>query len=48
MLIGMGYSLCFLTSAISLSKGLAAEKAAFPASVTLYASLGLAFILTAL
>lgn len=48
MLIGMGYSLCFLTSAISLSKGLAAEKAALPASVTLYASLGLAFILSTL
>lgn len=46
MLIGIGYSLCFLTSAISLSKGLAAEKAALPAAVTLYASLGLAFILT--
>jgi len=48
MLIGMGYSLCFLTSAISLSKGLAAEKAALPASVTLYAILGLAFILSTL
>ncbi|MEM2905920.1 MAG: winged helix-turn-helix domain-containing protein [Candidatus Bathyarchaeia archaeon] len=46
MLIGIGYSLCFLTSAISLSKGLSAEKAALSASVTLYASLGLAFILT--
>lgn len=48
MLIGIGYSLCFLTSAISLSKGLAAVKAALPASVTLYVSLGLAFILTTL
>jgi hypothetical protein len=48
MLIGIGYSLCFLTSAISLSKGLAAEKAALTASVTLYASLGFAFILTTL
>lgn len=48
MLIGIGYSLCFLTSAISLSKGLAAEKAALAASATLYASLALAFILTTL
>lgn len=48
MLIGLGYSLCFLTSAISLSKGLAAEKAALSAGVTLYACLGLAFILTIL
>ncbi len=48
MLIGIGYSLCFLTSAISLSKGLAAEKAALSAAVTLYACIGLAFILTTL
>ena len=48
MLIGLGYSLCFLTSAISLSKGLSAAKAALPASVTLYVSLGIAFILTTL
>ena len=48
MLIGIGYSLCFLTSAISLSKGVAMEKAALSASITLYASLALAFILTTL
>jgi hypothetical protein len=48
MVIGIGYSLCILTSAISLSKGLAAAKAALPASVSLYASLVLAFILTTL
>ena len=48
MLIGIGYSLCLLASAISLSKGLVIEKAALSASITLYASLGLAFILTTL
>lgn len=48
MLIGIGYSLCFLTSAISLSKGVAVEKAVLPAAVTLYASLSFAYILTTL
>lgn len=46
MIVGIGYSLCFLTSAISLSKGLGAEKAALSASITLYISLALAFILS--
>jgi len=48
MLIGVGYSLGFLTSAISLSKGLATEKAALLASITLYVSLGLAYFFTTL
>ncbi len=48
MLIGVGFSLGFLTSAISLSKGLATEKAALLASIALYVSLGLAFALTTL
>ncbi|MEM3891129.1 MAG: helix-turn-helix domain-containing protein [Nitrososphaerales archaeon] len=45
MLIGIGFSLCFLTSAISLSKGLAVEKAALVSSIILYLSVALTLLL---
>jgi len=41
MLISMGYSLCLLTSAISMAKGLRTEKAALVALTILYIATGL-------
>ena len=43
MLASMGYSLCLLTTAISVAKGLKTEKAAAVSMVILYLSVGLAF-----
>lgn len=41
MLVSMGYSLCLLTTAISMAKGLRTEKAALVSLLVLYLALGL-------
>jgi len=41
MLVSMGYSLCLLTTAISMAKGVRIEKAALVSLVTLYLAAGL-------
>ena len=44
MLIPMGYSLCLLTTAISMAKGLRMEKAALVTMTVLYLAVGLFFV----
>jgi len=44
MLLSMGYSLCLLTTAISMAKGLRTEKAALVTMIIFYLTVGLALI----
>ena len=48
MLIFMGYSLCLLTTAISMAKGLRTEKATLVSMMILYLAVGLSLIITSL